>query len=98
MYAVLQKQKIIYPSERTLLFGVLFLCASAAAKKAALAEAQHTSTVEITEEKIEWLSGKRVSSDNTAPAIQPETASPSAPVLQPEPAPIEEKIDDMSHE
>lgn len=70
----------------------------AAAKKAALAEAQHTSAVEITEEKIEWLSGKRVSSSKTAPAIQPEITAPSAPEIPPQPAPIDEKIEDMSHE
>lgn len=56
----------------------------AAAKKAALAEAQHTSAVEITEEKIEWLSGKRVSSPRTASEVQPVNTASAVPVLQPE--------------
>lgn len=63
----------------------------AAAKKAALAEARHSAPViEITEEKIEWLSGKR------------EPVHPAAPTavidIQPEETLPEEALEDMSHE
>lgn len=79
----------------------------AAAKKAALAEAQPSNPIEITEEKIQWLSGARPSEKTTEnPADKPaapqktsrsdNTAKPEAP--SPAPLSKEESIEDMSRE
>ncbi len=74
----------------------------AAAKKAALAAVQNTSPIEITEEKIEWISGKSSKSDKSENTINAETdkidkisetvIAPEAPAPASAETPVSEKL------
>ncbi len=74
----------------------------AAAKKAALAAAQNTSPIEITEEKIEWISGKSGKSDKSENTVKAEIDKidksdetiivPEAPAPASAETPVSEKL------
>lgn len=74
----------------------------AAAKKAALAAVQSSNSIELTEEKIQWISGKQPEIPVAKPEVLPErTELPEFPQKEPELVPAnagDEDITDMTRE